>query len=119
MSNTDSCCQGLPVKPELKILHRPCLSLSFYLSSFFPRYIVSPPSPSPSVTFVTAIVTWGCLSPTMHCNPSVSQARGGTAVTSTEREEGEVEEKEKNLQMEEKEEKGGAEVEDDSLHYLN
>lgn len=55
----------------------------------------------------------------MHCNPSVSLARGGTAVTSTEREEGEVEEKEKNLQMEEKEAKRGAEVEDDSLHYLN
>lgn len=40
-----------------------------------------------SVTFVTAIVTLGCLSPTMHCNLSVPLARGGTAVTSTEREE--------------------------------
>lgn len=63
------------------------LSFSFYLSSSSPHYITSTPLSSPPVPFVTAIVTWGCLRPTMHCNPSARLVGDGTAVTSTERRE--------------------------------
>ena len=52
-----------------------------------PPLVISFPHLSPPLRslFVTAIVTCGCLSPTMHCNPVAPMAGGGTAVTSTER----------------------------------
>lgn len=97
----------LPVKTDRqtdwKSPRRLLPSLSLYLSSSSARYIFSTPLPSPLVPFVTAIVTCGCLCPTMHCNPPAPLAGGGTAVTSTER--GEVRWGEERRGVKENEEK--------------
>ena len=101
-------------KDRLKV-SPPFLPPPFPFICPLPPLVISFPHLSPPLRslFVTAIVTCGCLSPTMHCNPLAPLAGGGTAVTSTER--GEVRRGEERRGWRRMEGEKGEE--DDSLQY--